>query len=220
MKGGHAAVAWALLAAVALASSACRAAETPPADQADSPSTVGSSAADSSTAADSATADPASAPATAASTRLTPHGWGPLRIGMTRDEVVAALGEDANPGAVGGPDPAQCEEFRPTRAPEGMLVMIRNGRLTRISVSRGSAVTTDRGFGVGAQASRIEEAIGGDAVVTPHQYVSAPARYITVWAGDSTGPDARGVRYEINGEGRVSHIHGGGPSIRYVEGCV
>src|SRR3970040_816280 len=31
---------------------------------------------------------------------LTPDGWGPLRIGMSRAEVVAAAGEDANPDAV------------------------------------------------------------------------------------------------------------------------
>ncbi|WP_262423623.1 hypothetical protein [Brevundimonas denitrificans] len=42
---------------------------------------------------------------------LSAQGWGPLRIGMTRAEVVAALGEDANPDAVGGPDPESCDQF-------------------------------------------------------------------------------------------------------------
>ncbi|WP_158332143.1 hypothetical protein [Brevundimonas abyssalis] len=36
---------------------------------------------------------------------------------MTRAEVVAALGEDANPDAVGGPDPESCDQFRPERRP-------------------------------------------------------------------------------------------------------
>src|SRR5687768_12819211 len=47
---------------------------------------------------------------------ITPDGWGPLRIGMSRTEVVAAAGEDANPDAVGGPDSSSCDEFRPAGA--------------------------------------------------------------------------------------------------------
>lgn len=41
------------------------------------------------------------------------------------------------------------------------------------------------------------------AEVTPHKYVADPASYITVW---ESGPE--------------THIHAGGPSIRYVEGCL
>ena len=51
-------------------------------------------------------------------TLLTAEGWDGLRIGMTRAEVVAAAGEDANPEAVGGPEPEMCDEFRPADAPE------------------------------------------------------------------------------------------------------
>ena len=32
-------------------------------------------------------------------------------------------------------------------------------------------------------------------------------------------PTARGIRYEIDGEGKVSIIHIGGPAIQLVEGC-
>src|SRR5690606_9883692 len=69
-------------------------------------------------------------------THITPDGWGPLRIGMTRAEVVAAAGEDANPNAVGGPIPEECDEFRPREAPDGVLLMLEQGVLTRISISR------------------------------------------------------------------------------------
>src|SRR5687767_4144879 len=47
---------------------------------------------------------------------LTAEGFGPLRIGMSRAEVVKALGEDSDPEAVGGPDPESCDMFRPVRA--------------------------------------------------------------------------------------------------------
>ena len=150
---------------------------------------------------------------------LGPDGWGPLRIGMTRDEVVAAAGEDANPGAVGGPDPEACDEFRPERAPRGMLVMIERGRLTRISVARDSDVKSDRGIGLGDPASAVTDAYGAAATKLPHKYVATPAAYYTVWR-DTSASSARGVRYEIGANGRVSFIRGGGRSIEYVEGCL
>jgi hypothetical protein len=150
-----------------------------------------------------------------------------LRIGMTRAEVEAALGPDSNPAVVGGPDPATCDQWRPERAPDGLLVMIQNGVLTRISVSEPAILKTDRGFGVGDAAAEIKTAYGANAVSQPHKYVPAPAEDIFVWA--SGGPAAsetyvedaaaRGVRYEINAEGRVGIVHAGGPAIQLVEGC-
>jgi hypothetical protein len=170
-------------------------------------------------------ADPPPPPAAARAEVLTAEGYGPLRIGMSRAEVVQALGEDSEPNAVGGPEPEACDQFRPARAPRGLLVMIEGGRLTRISLIRDSALKTDRGFGVGDAASAVKAAYGSDAAVTPHKYEQAPAEYVTVWSGGPRGaayvpdPAARGVVYEIGGDGRVSAVHAGGPSIQYVEGC-
>lgn len=149
---------------------------------------------------------------------LTPDGWGPLRIGMSRAEVVAAAGEDAQPSAVGGPDSAVCDEFRPAAAPSGVLVMIQRDTLTRISVSRTSDISTPAGFRVGDSGSDVIEELGPNAVVRSHQYWTAPAKYVTVW--DGTGPNRRGIRYEIDAGDRIVHIRGGGRSIEDVEGCV
>lgn len=151
---------------------------------------------------------------------LTADGWAQLRIGMTRDEVVAAAGADANPDAVGGPDPESCDELRPERAPEGMIVMIEDGRLTRIAITGDTGIRTDRGFGIGDSAVAIRRAYGSDAVITPHFYRAAPAEYITVWSEAPPSPDARGVVYEIDTDARVLRILAGGRSIEYVEGCV
>ncbi|WP_396593294.1 hypothetical protein [Brevundimonas sp. R86498] len=172
------------------------------------------------------TPPPVSAPAVDDNT-LTAEGFGPLRIGMSRAEVVSALGEDSNPGAVGGPEPEACDQWRPARAPDGLLVMVQDGTLTRISVSEPSTLKTDRGFGVGDPATSIKAAYGSSAVAEPHKYVAAPAEDIFVWT--KGGPasagsyveeaGARGIRYEINGEGRVNMVHVGGPAIQLVEGC-
>ena len=151
---------------------------------------------------------------------LTWGGWGPLRIGMSREEVVAAAGADANRGAMGGPDPAQCDEFRPSNAPPGVLVMVESGVLTRISVSRNSAISTPEGFRIGDPDSSVLAAYGSRARVDAHRYWPAPAKYITVWRQASSGPGRRGIRYEIDSSGEIVHLRAGGPSIEYVEGCV
>lgn len=157
---------------------------------------------------------------TAPDSTLTSAGWGNLRIGMSRSEVEAAAGEDAHPEAVGGPDPATCDEFRPVRAPDGLLVMIRNGRLTRISITEGSGIITDRGIAVGDSVSEVLEAYGPEATSSPHTYHAAPAQYLTVWAVPPPAPAARGIVYEIAENGRVLRILAGDGSIEVPEGCV
>ncbi|HZW15256.1 MAG TPA: hypothetical protein VFF66_03265 [Brevundimonas sp.] len=172
--------------------------------------------------------EPASAPATpdapgtpvSAADKLTAQGYGPLRVGMTRAEVEAAMGPDANPEAVGGPDPASCDMFRPERAPEGLLVMVENDVLTSVWVSRNAAVETDRALNVGDPAAEVKRVYGAAAEVMPHKYAAAPSEYITVWSTtDHQSAAARGLKYEIGPDGRVQSIAGGGPSIQYVEGC-
>lgn len=156
---------------------------------------------------------------------LTADGIGPLKIGMTQADVIAALGPDANPDAVGGPDESACTEFRPERAPEGVLVMIEQGKLTRISLIRDATIKTDKGFGIGDTADAVKAAYGDQAKATPHKYQDKPAEYITVWTGGPRSESyvqdesARGIVYEIDGMGKVSAIRAGGPSIQYVEGC-
>lgn len=156
---------------------------------------------------------------------LTPEGWGPLRIGMTIDEITAALGPDSDPEAVGGPDPASCDQFRPARAPRGMLVMVEDGRLTSISLIDDAPVETDKGIGLGDGREEVTKSYGAAAIASPHKYIEKPAAYMDIWVGGGGGdafvaaPSARGIRYEIDEKNVVRAIHAGGPSIQYVEGC-
>ena len=157
---------------------------------------------------------------------LTAEGFGPLRIGMTLADVVTTYGPDSDPESVGGPEPETCDHFRPARAPEGLLVMIEEGRLTRISLLSGSDVKTDRGLHLGLSAARVRAAYGAELRSEPHAYADPPAEYLTVWARGGPGADgiasegSRGIRFEIGSEGNVATIHGGGDSIQYVEGCL
>jgi len=176
--------------------------------------------------------EPAAAPAAerpdaapAAAHVLTANGYGPLRIGMSRAEVVAAMGEDRNPNAVGGPEPESCDQFFPARAPEGLLVMIQDGRLSRIDLIDSARTATDKGLRVGAPAAAVRTPYGSALIAEPHKYVEAPAQYLTAWTtaapapGATAGPNVRGIRYEVGHDGTVEAILAGGPSIQYVEGC-
>lgn len=173
----------------------------------------------------------ATAPAPVDANAITSEGWNTLRVGMTRAEVTAAVGAQANPNTVGGADPASCDLFHPARAPEGMLVMIQQDVLTSIILRNNTTLRTDRGFGVGSTAAEIKAAYGASALVQPHKYVDG-AEYITIWTDtggatpdaqsnipEDTTPNARGIRYETNAEGVVTAVHAGGTSIQYVEGC-
>ena len=144
---------------------------------------------------------------------------------MNLAEVIAALGPDSNSGAVGGPDPETCDQFRPARAPEGLMVMIEDGKLTRISLIGGATLRTDRGLGLGDSKAKVVSTYGASAEDMPHKYEASPAAYVTVWKTGGGTRDyvkdaaARGLVYEIGANGRVQAIHAGGPSIQYVEGC-
>ena len=176
-------------------------------------------------AAPQASAAPPAATAPAADPNaLTAEGLGPVRIGMTKADLTAAWGETANPQAVGGAEPETCEQFHPARAPEGVLVMLQDGKLSRISLIRDSKVRTDRGFGLGDTGLAIKQAYGGAIVAQPAKYEPAPAEDLISWAhGGSTNyvqdPTARGVRYEVDATGKVTTVHAGDPSIQLVEGC-
>lgn len=165
----------------------------------------------------------AAAPAAAATDALTAEGWGPLKIGMSRAEVVAAVGDKRDPNAAD--IPGECSEFQPKNAPDGLWVMIESDKLTRITLGDLSTLKTDKGLGLGDTPDAIKAAYGPDAKATPHKYQDKPAEYITVWSG---GPRAEpyvqddaasGIVYEIDGTGKTGAIHAGGPSIQYVEGC-
>jgi len=169
-------------------------------------------------------ADPAPVPEAptvpAPANTLTAQGFGPLRIGMSRAEVEAAMGLDAQPDAVGGADPDACDMFHPARAPEGLLVMIENGVLTSVWLTQVARVGTDRDLNIGDTAAQVRAAYGSSLAVEPHKYQAPPAEYLVAWATpDHQGVGARGVKYEIGLEGTVTSIAGGGPSITYVEGC-
>jgi hypothetical protein len=143
---------------------------------------------------------------------ITPEGLGPVRIGMTRPQVSAALGVRLRGEPID--DASRCIEMGASRLP-GVTFMFEGGRLTRISIHDAARVTTPRGIGLGATAAQVRRAYPRGLRSEPHEYRAPPARYLTYW----TRPSARGVRFETDERQRVTVIHAGAASIAYVEGC-
>jgi len=143
---------------------------------------------------------------------LTPDGYGPARIGMTRAEVSAALAAPLEGEAL--EDENSCIEMTAPGHPD-LLFMFTDRRLSRISAVRESRVTTPRGIGVGASEAEVRRAYGPRLRSEPHHYDGLPARYLTYW----TRPRTRGVRFETGPDRRVSTIHAGADTIQYIEGC-
>ena len=145
--------------------------------------------------------------------RLTVDGLGPVRIGMTREQVEAAL----HTRLKGEPieDEKACVELVPIGREQGLWFMFEDHKLTRISVGKPSRVTTPRGIGVDATADVVRRAYARGLKAEPHKYEDHPAEYLTYW----TAPGKRGVRFETDRKRRVQTIHAGTGSIQYVEGC-
>lgn len=146
--------------------------------------------------------------------KLTPAGWGPARIGMTRAQVSKALKVELQGDAFDN-EGTCLELYAPDNGLPGMYFMFQDGKLTRISASEPSAIATPRGIHVGSTAEEARMAYGADLKSEPHHYEDPPAEYLTLWLK----PEKSGVRFETDMNGKVETIHAGNDSIRLVEGC-
>jgi len=146
--------------------------------------------------------------------KLTPAGWGPVHIGMTRAQVSKALKVELEGDAFD--NEGSCIELFPqSEALKGSYFMFLDGKLSRISISDPSKVVTPRGIGVGASADDVRKAYGEKLQAEPNHYLELPAEYLTFWLK----PNKSGVRFETDGQRKVETIHAGNDSIQYIEGC-
>ena len=156
----------------------------------------------------------AAAPAPTYEWKLTPAGWGPVRIGMTRDQVSKALRVELQGDAFD--NEGSCIELFPVEeALKGTYFMFLDGKLSRISVVEEAKIATPRGIHVGSTADEVRTAYGEKLQAEAHYYVDLPAQYLTYWLK----PSKSGVRFETDGQRKVQTIHAGDESIELVEGC-
>ena len=146
--------------------------------------------------------------------KLTPSGWGPVRIGMNRDQVSKALKVQLEGDAFD--NEGNCIELYPDSDQlKGTYFMFIDGKLSRISVSESTKVVTPSGIHVGSTAEQVRTAYGAKLQAEAHHYLGEPAEYLTFWLK----PKARGVRFETDAQQKVDVIHAGNDTIELIEGC-
>lgn len=146
--------------------------------------------------------------------KLTPAGWGPVRIGMTREQVAKALKTELRGDAFD--NWGSCIELFPASEElKGTYFMFQDGKLSRISVVESGKLATPRGIHVGSTDAEVRKAYGEKLQIEPHHYIDLPAEYLTYWLK----PAKSGVRFETDAERKVQTIHVGDDSILLVEGC-
>ena len=156
----------------------------------------------------------AAAPAPTYDWRLTPAGWGPVRIGMTRQQAEKALKIQLE-GEAFDNEGSCIDLYSSDEKLTGLYFMFIDGKLSRISAVDRASIKTPRGIGVGSTADEVRAAYGQTLQAKPHAYVDLPAEYLTYWLK----PNARGVRFETDADRKVSTIHAGNDSIQLIEGC-
>ena len=144
--------------------------------------------------------------------QLTDTGLGPVRIGMTQAQVAKALNSELTGEAI--EDEKVCVE-KSARSLPAVLFMFLDQRLSRVSIAKGSGITTRGGIGIGSTAAAVRKAFGRGLQAETNEYEDKPAEYLTYW----TVPGKRGYRFETSTNRKVYVIHAGTSSINYIEGC-
>ncbi len=156
----------------------------------------------------------AAPPAPSYDWKLTPAGWGPVRIGMTRAQVTKALKVELAGEAFD--EEGSCIELFPENDQlKGTYFMFIDGKLSRITVAESQTITTPRGIHVGSTADEVRAAYGAGLQAEPNHYLDLPAEYLTYWLK----PKSSGVRFETDAQRKVETIHAGNDTIQYIEGC-
>src|SRR5437660_2749725 len=144
---------------------------------------------------------------------LTEEGLGQIQIGMSLEDAVNMGLLNQNPTMN-----SRCDFVFPAVGagiPEGVSVMVVNGKVARIDVDTG-AVTTEDGAKIGDSEKRLKSIYDDDLKVEPHKY-NPGWHYMTV-LGDSASA-GKAIVFETDGKKVTMFRAGRLPEVKWVEGC-
>jgi hypothetical protein len=139
---------------------------------------------------------------------------GPLRYGMSLDEVRQILGDKE--ARLGGENYG-CAYLESKILPEKLDLMFQDKRLVRVDVMSRSVAHTASGARVGDSEDRIKSLYSGRIRVEPHHY-DPDGRYLIYQGTDPADRDYE-LLFETDGE-RVGEFRSGlARAVTLVEGC-
>jgi hypothetical protein len=144
---------------------------------------------------------------------LSEDGLGQIQIGMNLDDAVNVGLLNENPTMK-----PTCDFVFPAVGagiPDGVSVMVVQGKVARIDIDTGS-VTTEDGAKIGDTEDAIRTMYDGDVQIEPHKFISG-GHYMVV-AGDSTSL-GKAIVFETDGQRVTSFRAGRLPEVKWVEGC-
>ncbi|HEX6940214.1 MAG TPA: hypothetical protein VF158_12440 [Longimicrobiales bacterium] len=142
---------------------------------------------------------------------VTAEGVGPVRVGMTTEDVSVVLG-----GAIDAPDDlGDCGYISPPGLPDGVAVMVVDGRVVRVEVRAGDIATAE-GARIGSTEREIHALYPGRVEVRPHKYTAG--QYLIVTPAGPAGEDYR-IVFETDGRVVERYRAGALPFVEWVEAC-
>jgi hypothetical protein len=149
-------------------------------------------------------------------------GLGPLAIGMTVEEMEAAVGKKLRIFSDFGPS---CRYSQFDDGTPGLHLMLSHRKLVRIDVStystadgnfENSAIRTDLGIGIGDPIEEAERVYADHLEREPHPYLGDRGSYLVY---DSDPDDGLLLILEADRKKITSFRAGYDQQVRYIEGC-
>lgn len=137
------------------------------------------------------------------------EAYGPIPLGVAFEDAVAASG-----GRIGDVEDREgCTMTPLVGGPEGVFLMVVDGRVARVDV-RNEGVKTREGAGIGDSEERVQRLYPGAVEVQPHKYTDGHYLVVT-----PPGASPRRLIFETDGELVTTYRAGVLPEVSWVEGC-
>lgn len=148
--------------------------------------------------------------------RVGARGFGPISYGATLAEATRSVGR---PFEAVREYKRQCGFYRFATLPEGVSLMVSEGRVVRVDVDGASGIRTTAGAGVGSTEDEVRRLYPGRIRTEPHAYADGPARYLVV-TPELPSDTTYGLVFETNGTAVVSYRAGLWSAALANEGCL